>query len=281
MECPDLFQLDVDGDPAESTWVLAVSANRSGGGTTGFAYWTGGFDGATFNRTQPAPQWLDAGPDFYAAVTWAKPGSGSTRYALAWMNNWSYAKDAPTTAWHGGADTIPREIRLEAQEDGSRRLVSEPIIPPGHTVRAGTTRGSATLDVSSLQGAFVASVDLTAHDSRFRLRSRSGAYVDISYDAAGQRLTLDRAHDSFGDTPAANETYRARSEMPLGAGGEPVRLTFVIDRSSLEVFSSRGESLTTQVYLAGGAASLSTLPADAPSPLFTLRRPEPAPVVTP
>ena len=62
LECPDLFQLDLDGDPAKRTWVMAASANGSGEGrTTGVAYWTGTWDGTTFTPADEKHQWLDAG----------------------------------------------------------------------------------------------------------------------------------------------------------------------------------------------------------------------------
>ena len=52
LECPELFQLDLDGDPSKRTWVLAASANGSEEGfTTGVAYWTGEWDGTRFTAS--------------------------------------------------------------------------------------------------------------------------------------------------------------------------------------------------------------------------------------
>ena len=102
LECPDLFQLDLDGDPAKRTWVLAASANGSEEGfTTGVAYWTGEWDGTRFTPSDGPHQWLDAGSDFYAAVTWDDPRLTesqrmSSRHAIGWMNNWQYARQLPT-----------------------------------------------------------------------------------------------------------------------------------------------------------------------------------------
>ncbi|HCX83805.1 MAG TPA: glycosyl hydrolase family 32 [Micrococcales bacterium] len=48
-ECPDLFELPVDGDPADTRWVLVVNLNPGAvGGGSGGQYFVGDFDGTTF-----------------------------------------------------------------------------------------------------------------------------------------------------------------------------------------------------------------------------------------
>lgn len=69
IECPDLFQIRADDGTVK--WVFGFSANGYATGEPAtFAYWTGGFDGTSFNFDQTAPQWLDHGFDWYGAVTW-------------------------------------------------------------------------------------------------------------------------------------------------------------------------------------------------------------------
>ena len=48
-ECPDLFPLAVDGDPAKTKWVMVVNLNPGGiqGGSAG-QYFVGDFDGTRF-----------------------------------------------------------------------------------------------------------------------------------------------------------------------------------------------------------------------------------------
>ncbi len=131
LECPELFQLDVDGDPAKRTWVLAASANGAEEGkSTGVAYWTGTWDGTRFTPSDEKHQWLDDGSDFYAAVTWDDPRLTESqrmgsRHAIAWLNNWAYARKLPTEDWHGGTDTVVRDIRLKTVS-GKPTLVSTP-----------------------------------------------------------------------------------------------------------------------------------------------------------
>ena len=54
-ECPDLFPLAVDGDPAHVKWVMLVSLNPGGiAGGSGTQYFVGDFDGTTFTADGPA-----------------------------------------------------------------------------------------------------------------------------------------------------------------------------------------------------------------------------------
>ena len=44
---------------------------------------------------------------------------------IAWMNNWQYANDIPTSPWRG-AMTVPRSVALRETRDGFR-LVQKPV----------------------------------------------------------------------------------------------------------------------------------------------------------
>ncbi|MDQ0680428.1 fructan beta-fructosidase [Arthrobacter pascens] len=62
-ECPDLFPLAVDGDPAKIKWVMVVNINPGGvaGGSAG-QYFVGDFDGTTFtSETTKGSDTLPAG----------------------------------------------------------------------------------------------------------------------------------------------------------------------------------------------------------------------------
>jgi fructan beta-fructosidase len=54
-ECPNLFPLDVDGNPADQKWVLMVGLNPGAiAGGSGDQYFVGSFDGTTFTSDNPA-----------------------------------------------------------------------------------------------------------------------------------------------------------------------------------------------------------------------------------
>ncbi|MHC6594191.1 glycoside hydrolase family 32 protein [Arthrobacter sp. C152] len=274
LECPDFFQMDVDGDPAKRTWVLAASANGSAEGrTTGLAYWTGSFDGKDFTP-EGGYQWLDGGADFYAAVTWDDPRLAdgqrkASRHAIGWMNNWAYARQLPTTDWHGAASVV-RDIRLES--DGGRpalvsaptpalqSLEGEPAQIPG-----GVLGGGRTLPVPD-SGAFKADVELErpagSGEARILLQSGGTTYATIGYDFKAGKASVAREGDAVAgarDRPAQGQpggqgvdgAYRQISSVEARAAGDTVRLTVYVDRSSVEVFVG-GQTLTSLVFPPAG-----------------------------
>ncbi|MDQ1056990.1 levanase [Arthrobacter globiformis] len=272
LECPDLFQLDVDGDPAKRTWVLAASANGTGERrTTGVAYWTGTFDGTTFTPTEDQHQWLDAGADFYAAVTWDDPRLPenerlASRHAIGWMNNWTYARQLPTTDWQGGADSIVRDIRLKTVQ-GRPRLVSTPtaalsaldgeakaagsraLTPEGAGELPAPAGGAYRLDVTLERGP-----DDDGTEALLKLGSGGEDYATVGYDFDAGTAWVGRA----AVVPGAEAlgplfTDRRSAQSPPRNGSAPARgsvdLTIFVDYSSVEVFVNGGEQTLTSVVL--------------------------------
>lgn len=268
LECPDLFEM-VDPVSGRRTWVLGASADAiRTGGTTGFAYWTGAWDGERFTAEAEEPQWLDGGADFYAAVTWDDPRDGDRgrlerRFALAWINNWSYARDLPGGTWQGGSLSTTREITLR-EVDGRLTLLSQPVAAvTAHegAVRSGVApvemaAGEITsLPVRGTGGAYRLRATVSAPDGgevRLRLGSSDGGEVTVGYDAEAGVVFLDRRRDQVADTLPA--TYRQVRVAPVDADGMLV-LDVIVDASSIEVFAGEGRaSLTSAAYvdLAGG-----------------------------
>jgi levanase len=278
LECPDFFQMDIDGDPARRTWVLAASANGAGEGrTTGLAYWTGNWDGKGFTADGDH-QWLDAGPDFYAAVTWDDPRlpdgqRKSSRHAISWMNNWAYARELPTKDWFGAASVV-RDIRL-ASDGGRPALVSTPtpalktlegapVQTPAGALQDGPGRALQVPDT----GAFKVDVEFEAPEAgtgeaRLLLRSGGKTYATVGYDFAAGKAFVVRDGDEVAGRPrpeadenkaAGHDTYRQIRTTKGGSGRGAVRLTVYVDRSSVEVFVEGGsQTLTSLVFPPSGA----------------------------
>jgi sucrose-6-phosphate hydrolase SacC (GH32 family) len=79
-ECPDLFPLAVDGDPAKTKWVMVASLNPGSiAGGSGTQYFVGDFDGRTFRAdgdgsyTPPAGEELQGFESGYAG--WSPSGA--------------------------------------------------------------------------------------------------------------------------------------------------------------------------------------------------------------
>jgi levanbiose-producing levanase len=248
--------------------VLGTSASgASSGGTTGYAYWTGHWDGRRFTADRREPLWLDHGSDFYAGVTWSdprrsRPDQLAERYAIGWMSNWSYARDVPALPSTGGPDTLVRRIRL-ADVAGRPTLVSAPVGLAGVTertvsARTGTVSGSATL-VRTDRSAYRLRVRLRragAHESRIVVRATDGSQMTVGYDWARRQAFVARDADAIaGRMPDSYREVRTAAVDPLADGS--VDLDLVVDGAATEVFVNHGvASLSDLAFLGPGTRAI-------------------------
>ncbi|KAK9238775.1 glycosyl hydrolase [Lipomyces kononenkoae] len=276
LECPDLFQLDVDEDPTQRTWVLAASANGYlYNRTTGTAYWIGTWDGAAFTAVDVYPQWMDSGPDFYATVSWANSGGDgdngyASRYAIGWMNNWNYANNLPYYGGWAGQMSLVREIKL-ATIDGAVTLVSVPIssydyIFGSNVSVEGTTitTDPATASLPEMAGgAYViqATVSKNAGDDgdevRIRVKGDGTFSTTVGYDFVHDQAFLVRDIDGTAtqsmDT-APKQEYDAVRTAPVALTQNTVNLTVYVDWNSVEIFVNDGvAALSGLIYPNAGA----------------------------
>lgn len=269
LECPDLFQLDVDGDPAQRTWVLAASANGSEEGrTTGVAYWTGSWDGTTFTPADEKHQWMDAGSDFYAAVTWDDPRLTEgqrlqSRQALGWVNNWDYARKLPTEDWQGGMDSIVRDIKLKTV-DGKPALVSTPskslarlegdpsssgpetITPDGTAGLPSLPGGAYRLDLTIERTTKTGDGGGDGSEALLQFASGEAIFATVGYNFQDGAAFVTREQPAAADLGPLF-TQRRTASAPARNGS--VDLTVFVDHSSIEVFVNGGEqTLTSLVF---------------------------------
>ncbi|WP_017612606.1 glycoside hydrolase family 32 protein [Nocardiopsis salina] len=254
-ECPELFELPVDGDDRNTRWVLVVSINPGGpAGGSAVQYFVGDFDGWGFTPHDPPEQtlWADGGSDFYAVQSWSDvPEEDGRRMWTGWMSNWDYAEDVPTDPWRG-AMSLPREVGLTETADGIR-LTQMPVAEiegartghehwEGELVEDGEgpaftgTSLDVELEADPGSASVVGLEVLTGQDCR--------TLVGVDLDAG--ELFVDRTeHGSVEVT----EGFRARHTMRLEDGDGPVRLRVVVDRSTVEVFGGRGQAVITDLVL--------------------------------
>ncbi|MBT2443265.1 glycoside hydrolase family 32 protein [Streptomyces sp. ISL-36] len=263
-ECPDLFQLTVDGDPTRTVRVLTLSTGvvRSTDGSTA-QYVTGDWNGTSFTAHQaPGPlRRSDHGRDFYAAVTFDSLPDGR-RVWLGWMTNWDYPFSAPTHPWKG-QHSIPRELSLTAGPDGpvlSQRPIAElTALRTGTTRRDGLTVGPGSPD--PLDGVTGTAYEIEAHlllpaqgaatVCAFRVREKDGQHTLVGYDTVRERLFVDRSASGRTDF---TRYFAGRTEAPLAAEPAPdgqrgVRLRILVDSSSVEVFGGNGSAVISSVVL--------------------------------
>ena len=123
-ECPDLIELPVKGTELKK-WVLICNINPGGPfGGSATQYFVGTFDGKQFVNESPAlTKWMDYGKDHYATVTWSNAPE-DRKIALAWMSNWEYANNVPTSQYRS-ANSVPRDLALYTK-NGQTYLSSTP-----------------------------------------------------------------------------------------------------------------------------------------------------------
>lgn len=117
-ECPDIFELPLDGDKSNMKWVLMDAKG---------AYLVGNFNGSSFIPEVGQKQHIMTfGHDFYAAQSFAGgtlPNNDDRIIQLAWMDNWNGGLGE--TVWKRNA-TFPVSLGLVTY-NGQMRLTRNPI----------------------------------------------------------------------------------------------------------------------------------------------------------
>ncbi len=259
-ECPDLFQLPVDGSSTQKKWVLQISlGNGAAAGGSGMQYFVGTFNGTTFVNDNDASKvlWTDYGKDFYAAVSWSDiPASDGRRIWLGWMSNWQYANDVPTSPWRS-AMTIPRTLELKTLSEGIR-LVQTPVTELQSIRGAVNTWTNKTITPTSsnlLTGVTGDAVEInaefdvsgsTATEFGFNVRKGGSQYTKIAYDKNTAQLSIDRTNSG---NVSFNPTFTGKHNATMQPVNGKIKLRIFVDRSSVEVFGNDGQKVLTDIIL--------------------------------
>ena len=248
-ECPDLFTLDYNG---KKIWVLIVNLNP-GGPNKGSAtqYFLGNFDGKTFTPDNTETKWIDYGPDEYAGITWSN--TGNRKIFLGWMSNWMYANEVPTVKWRN-AMTIPRELHLEKAGDelfvtsrpaAELKLISDKPVAKTEVVVA------KSVDISRLMHQPVSlpcRIDLgMAQGDNFSiiLSNNLKEKLVVGYDKELNQYYIDR---TMAGKSNFNNEFAGKYFAPRITKNKDMKLSLIIDESSIEVFADNGLSVMTSVF---------------------------------
>lgn len=257
VECPDLYQLPVDGNAATPKWVLQ---DASGEYVIGSLNASGVFvsDWASPQRME----WGISGAAF-APSTWYAPltfnqlpggrvvqmGWQPSNAGVTWTGNASFPVELGLTTYPEGIRltrnpvTEIAGIRSSTQTWGSRTITTNPSSDPFTGITADTYEIAAVFD---LTGA-------TASEFGFRLHARADGSSDrtVAYTTATQSL--------YG--------------MSVPPVGGQVGIRLLVDRGQLEVFAQGGKwvtsdnvafdsspgSLGIRLYALGGSVTLVSL----------------------
>lgn len=252
-ECPDLFELPVEGNPEETKWVLICNLNPGGiHGGSATQYFIGHFDGKTFtNESQPSEvKWMDWGKDHYATVTWSDVPE--RRIAMGWMSNWLYANIVPTLYFRN-AMTLPRELSLK-RIDGRIVLSSLPV-KEADMLRKGRTKPysfavESTQNVDAFlannTGAYELELEIegnTADIIGFKLFNSKGENIDFNLNLPEKKFSMDRRKsgltDFCADFPAVTWCPTSRKDV--------YRWRIFVDKASVECFDMDGAYVMTNL----------------------------------
>ncbi|KAF1679520.1 GH32 C-terminal domain-containing protein [Bacillus sp. SKDU12] len=260
-ECPDLFELPVDGKSNRKKWVMQVSVgNGAVSGGSGMQYFVGDFDGTHFKNENPSNKvlWTDYGKDFYAAVSWSDiPASDGRRLWLGWMSNWQYANDVPTSPWKSAA-SIPRELKLKAFTNGVK-IVQMPVKElqairgdskkwKNQTVSSASQNVLRGLsgDAYELQAEFQVSPG-SAAEFGFKVRTGRNQFTKVGYDRKNSKLFVDRSES--GNVTFNPTFHTGQQTAPLKPVNGKIKMRMFVDRSSVEMFGNDGQQVITDIIL--------------------------------
>lgn len=235
-ECPDFFQLPVNGDEKNKKWVMTMNINPGcwfGGSAT--EYFVGDFDGKNFTCPDANEvKWLDWGKDHYATVTFSN--TGSRVLAITWMSNWQYANLTPFKQ-NRGANGLPRELKL--YEKNGKYYISEDVAPEALALRKNTKElGSQTVEgekaftgaTSGMEGAFEIEADVTADANGIagielynNKRERTLIYIDMKEG----KVVMDRTESGltdFGKQSVPHDIELAWDKQRAAEGKQPARI---------------------------------------------------------
>lgn len=210
-ECPDFFELPIDGDAARKKWVL-LAANCE--------YGIGSFDGTRFTPEHskiPGHR----GRGFYAAQSFSDiPAQDGRRIFVGWFQT-----ETKGEAFNQSM-TVPLELKLASTAEGPRMTFSP--VRELQTLRSKTDRFD---QVKLAPGGANPLAKIKAELVELRAEFDPGEALELIFKVRGATITYDAAKQEL-------IVNGHRVPAPLRNGRQ--RLIVYCDRTGLEVFASDG-----------------------------------------
>ena len=211
-ECPDMFELAVDGKADDTLWVFWGANGK---------YVLGTFDGERFDPAA-GPFQSEWGKNFYAAQTWSDvPEPDGRCLQIGWMNGGVY----PEMPFNQQM-SVPCELTLESHSEGVR-LHRKPVRElealrtQHHELGSLVLKADANL-TPGIQGCLFEVLTAFETDAETNLTFSVNG-TDVVYNAKEQTVTcLERT-------------------APLTPQNGPIQMRIFADRTSLEVFCNDGK----------------------------------------
>ncbi len=225
-ECPDLFELPLDGDKSNPKWVLLGGSG---------AYQIGDFDGKKF-ISEASEKILDYGKNFYATQTWSNQPEGKL-IQLAWMRGGEF----PEMPFNGQM-TFPCELSLRTTKSGIK-LCKKPIDAIATLHDKELVRKKKNI-IPGLKGNLIGGISGKAIHIKAKFDPKSsdgfGFLVRNGKKDPGTEIRYDsnkKLLDCLG------------SHVVVEPKGGILQLEILVDRSSIEIFANDGEFVLSSCFL--------------------------------
>ena len=215
-ECPDLFELPIDGDTSHKKWVLIQGDGK---------YSIGSFDGIEYKEETPRLV-CDIGPHFYATQSWENTATGDgRRIQTAWMRGGVY----PNMPFNQQI-SFPCELTLHQTQTGLR-IFRKPI-----------------KEIARLHEAPDTWTNRTIHGGQTLKLEPDGRLYHLQGEVEipdGARLTFQLCGVSLTVTANSVESGGAKESVQ----GKVKTIEILLDRTSVEAFVNQGEVSTSRCFL--------------------------------
>jgi sucrose-6-phosphate hydrolase SacC (GH32 family) len=219
IECPDFFPIALDGNASQIKWVFTAANGH---------YLVGDFDGRHFAPTQEVRQ-VDFGRNFYAVQSYSDiPASDGRRIQIAWMRGGNY----PGMPFNQQM-SFPAELTLRTTSDGPR-LFRNPV----HEINLLHISQRKWAD-TPISPATSLRADIPGDTMEIRADIEISNADSVALSILGQTISYD----------AKTKILSALGDAPLTLTDGHLRLTILVDRTSIETFANDGRVSLTSCYL--------------------------------
>jgi fructan beta-fructosidase len=240
-ECPEIFELPVDGDRNNGKWIV-----HAGDGN----YVVGQFDGRTFTAESGQRPW-SYGDCFYASQTFNNiPPQDGRRIQIAW------GRIATPGMPFNQCMLFPCELTLRMTREGVR-MFAEPVreIELLHEQRYSRHDETLTSDRNPL-------ADIRGELFHLRGQFEVGNAGQLTFAIRGLPVVYDAAKQ---------ELFCQGKTAPLGPVSGTIQLEILVDRTSVEIFGNHGSiympigaiaadgNRSLQLSVSGGTAKIQAL----------------------
>jgi len=241
-ECPDVFQLPLDGDPAKMKWVLQDAVG---------AYLVGQFNGKEFIKEQKETLVMDKGPDFYAGQSFFPHNLPEKKVIqIAWNDHWNGG--VGEKGWQRNA-TFPVELGL-VTHDGKMQVTRTPIsaisnlyqktsateektLTPGENILARIQ--SKAFDMTAVFDL----TDTTAKTIQFKIADRTMTYKIPEQVLVGKKMTKVKRTKEEMAREKKGQWKHVPSKVDLKLKPDfnnQLTIRILVDWSNIEIFAQGG-----------------------------------------